>query len=245
MDESFTFTISESYSPDDIPMERLGEYLTAFAQLLGERDNVHFVDLTRGSAVLKAAAEAPAVPKIHKRLASLENGEPAGDVEKAYRQLDELLRDDNATGTLTSQTGATIIRFPGKFRPEPIVYGPVKQSGSITGQICRIGGKDSTIHLTILNGQGSLSGLEVSRDEARKLGSHFLGAPLRFHGDGTWYRDGKGKWELKRFKVKSWESLPDEPLSDLFSSIRQVQGSGWAKAVAEQNGVQRKSGSEN
>ena len=53
---------------------------------------------------------------------------------------------------LTSQTGVTIIRSPGKFRPEPIVYGSVKQSGSITGQICLIVGRALRLGMLAVSG---------------------------------------------------------------------------------------------
>ena len=62
------------FTPDTLPMERLAEYMLQFAMLLGETERVHFVDVSRGSAVLRARVEDVAVPKVERRLTDASRG---------------------------------------------------------------------------------------------------------------------------------------------------------------------------
>ena len=41
VDQGYSFTISESYTPQTIPLERLAAYIAGVARLLGESTNVH------------------------------------------------------------------------------------------------------------------------------------------------------------------------------------------------------------
>jgi hypothetical protein len=63
----YRFTIADSFTPDTLPMERLGEYVAALAKLLGERTNVHFLGVEAGSAVLVATIDPPAQPTVRER----------------------------------------------------------------------------------------------------------------------------------------------------------------------------------
>ena len=225
----YTFFISDSYSPETIPLERLGEYMVALAQLLGEPANVHFTSVEPGSTALKARVEEPAAPKVKKRVRSLEIGEAPKDALKAYELLDDMLREDNAVGLLASNDNDDDVKFLGRSRPEPEVFGPLKQDGYLDGQIYRIGGKDATIHVSITSGDRDYTGLEANRALAHQLGAYFLDANLRFHGTGTWYRQGSGEWELKKFKIDRFDVLEGENLGETVTKIRNVQGSEWSK----------------
>lgn len=67
MSQEFTFRIDGSFLPENIPMTRLGEYLRAFGDLLGEETYVHFEAVRRGSTVLVATVDHVAVPKVTAR----------------------------------------------------------------------------------------------------------------------------------------------------------------------------------
>ena len=80
MSTSYRFRIADSYSRDDLPMERLAEYMAAFARLLGEPANVHFDEVHEGSAVLVARIDNPAPTesaRTYSRLAG-RRGTPGG-----------------------------------------------------------------------------------------------------------------------------------------------------------------------
>lgn len=223
MTDQYVFHISDSYTPSTIPMERLAEYMAALAKLLGETASVHFSEVFDASTALRAAVDSPAQPKVRERISGLRSGEPAPDVAKAYHTLDEMLRKDNAFGSLTEgdRPGAMIIAFPGKKKAQPAPIGPFRQEGSLDGRVYRIGGKDATKHVAIGDGKREFN---LTTDEALALDlrHHLFGETLRFYGSGAWYRHSSGVWELKSFKVARFEVLRDDPIHEVVSKLRGV-----------------------
>lgn len=221
MTDQYVFHISDSYTPETIPMERLAEYMGALAKLLGETASVHFSEVFDASTALRAEVDSPAQPKVHERISGLRTGDPAPDVAKAFNVLDEMLRKDNAYGSLTEgdQPGAVVIAFPGKKKPLPAPFGPFRQEGSLDGRVYRIGGKDATKHVAIGDGDREFN-LETNEALALELRHHLFGETLRFHGTGIWYRQAGGEWELRKFKVISFDVLEDTPLQDVIARLR-------------------------
>jgi hypothetical protein len=227
MEREYRFRIADSFTPETLPMERLAEYVAAFAKLLGEKENVHFRSIERGSAVLLARIDVPAQPKVRDRLEAVRDGRGPSDARGAFDALDEMLRKDNATGTVSSDTGDVVILFPGRNRPEPLVYGPFRQDGTIDGQLIRVGGKDQTVPVHLRDGAIIHTGLICTPEIARRIAPHLYGPVLRVHGAGTWYRTGAGEWELRSFRIGDFEVLDDAPLLTVVSNLRKVKGSNW------------------
>lgn len=239
----YSFHIEGSYDPETIPMDRLAEYLHALAQLLGEKANVHFKEVTEGCVALHAVIDSPAQVRVADRVEAANSPAPPKDIAKAVEALDEMLRKDNATGSLRDGSDCTVIRFPGVEKKLPPVFGPIKQEGSLTGQVVRVGGTGDTIPVHLRDGQTPLTGLFTGEDVARQLAHHYLGAAIRVHGLGTWYRESNGVWRLDKFRIDSFEVLDDAPLADVVARLRAVRGSKWgevpdpvAALLAERNG---------
>lgn len=232
MSNQFIFSIAGSYKPDDIPMERLGEYLVAISELLGEKGSVHFAKLTEGSTLVHAEVEEPALPKVERRVRLVAAGEGPKAARKAYGKLDDMLRDDNATGHLVGGEGNVIrVDFPGRNRPAEIVYGPIKQMGTLDGVVVRVEGSDRTVHVGIIDGTETYS-LEAPEAMGRELASLFRNGPVRFFGEGTWLRHGDGIWELKKFKIDRVETRLDQsPLNEVIDKLRSIGAGGWKNSA--------------
>jgi hypothetical protein len=226
MDE-YRFKIANSFTPETLPMDRLAEYISAYANLLGELPNVHFQNIEAGSSVLVARVDNHALPKVYERIKGLKNGTATADTLKAFECLDEMLRKDNATGEIKAENGELIIPFPGKSRPEPLIFGPIRQEGSLEGQVIRVGGKDQTIPVHLRDGDIIYSGLNANLELARKIIQHYLGPILRVYGSGTWYREASGCWIVKNFKITDFEVLNDDPLEQVVAALRNIKGSTW------------------
>ncbi len=209
-------------------MTRLGEYLRAFGDLLGEETYVHFEAVRRGSTVLVATVDHVAVPKVTARVRNIAAGGLSDDERKAYRRVDDMLRDDNAKGQLVARGNVIHVDFQGRDRPEPLTYGPIKQFGSIDGEVTRIEGRDDTVHVGVRDGSRSYS-LTAPANRGQELAALFRRGPVRFHGEGTWIRAGDGAWELKRFRIDRFTLLDDAPLSEAVNALRAVGAGGWAK----------------
>lgn len=227
MHGEYRFSIDGSFTPKTLPMERLAAYVAELAKMLGERESVHFRGVEEGSAVLVAGIDDPAQPKVFDRVVSVKNGRAPADVQQAFAELDNMLRKDNATGTLTDDAGAVVIPFPGRDRPEPIVYGPFRQDGTVDGQLIRIGGRDDTVHAHLRDGAVIHTGLICTREVAQQLAPHFFGPTLRVHGTGTWFRNEYGAWELQRFRITAFDILDDAPLVTVVEKLRGLEGSRW------------------
>ncbi len=221
MDKGYTLHISDSYTPRTIPMERLAEYMAALSRLLGEPGSVHLEAIVEGSVGLLARVDEPARPKVHDRIDAIRSGVAPKEAAKAFAEIDDMLRQDNAFGSLVGETdGALIIPFPGKRRPAPVVFGPFRQDGTLDGQVYRIGGKDESKHVHIRDGSREFSVLVASEVVALRLRHHLFGGMLRFQGNGTWFRHGDGVWELRSFRIHDFEELDEAPLVDVISRLR-------------------------
>ncbi|URW74843.1 hypothetical protein M9980_09715 [Sphingomonas donggukensis] len=227
MDDTYQFTIDGAYSPATLPMERLAEYMAALAKLLGEKSDVHFRSVEPGSAVLVAAIDEPAQPKVRDRTEKVRDGIAPQDAVKAFGDLDNLLRKDNAKGRLVGAAGAVIIPFPGRERVEPVSYGAIRQEGTIDGQLIRVGGTGDTIPVHLRDGDLVYTGLYTDVATSQRLAEHYMKGPLRVSGTGVWQRSEDGDWTLDSFKVVDFELLDDAPLPQLVEALRRVSGSGW------------------
>jgi hypothetical protein len=120
----YVFRIVDSYTPRDIPMARLAEYMAEFAKLLGEPGHVHFEAIVDASVGLAAQVEEPAVPKVETRVNGVKAGGGAEDALRASARLDEMLAADNATGELLAN-GAQVIQFPWQIASRTASLWPV------------------------------------------------------------------------------------------------------------------------
>ena len=150
--EIFLFKI-DAFTPDTLPMERLAEYLSELATLFSNSERVHFDKVRRGSAVLQTRVERQAAPKVFDRLRIADDPDAPEDVAGAYRTLNRMLRDDNATAILRKDRGAIVIKFPGKKMPIVQTF-RVIEAGVLDGVVIRIGGIDESVPIWIQDQHG-------------------------------------------------------------------------------------------
>ena len=125
-EKRFRFHI-DAYSPADIPMAKLAEYMADFAELLGKEHRVHFDRLEGGSTTIVSRVEREDVPKVDHRLRAVGQGTAEKDLASVVVRIDERLANDNATGRVLEEIdgqSAEVIAFPGRDRPKIPTYGP-------------------------------------------------------------------------------------------------------------------------
>jgi hypothetical protein len=234
-DEEYRFKI-DAFSPETIPMARLAEYMLEFAKLLAYQDNVHFKDVEAGSTILVSRIEYEAIPKVSRRIDDIHRGAAPDDARTSYVRLNDMLREDNAVGHLTRKPAnddsaeAEILKFPGKEIPRPTKIGPFTERAVIDGELVRIGGKDDTAHVQIVDAEGRTWGGAMTRDLARQLRQYLYEGPiLRVEGDARWERTVEGAWELKNFNIKSFQELAKDTLLNAVGRLREIEGTEWNK----------------
>jgi hypothetical protein len=228
----------DAYSPETIPMAKLAEYMTDFAELLGKEHAVHFETVEPGSTQIVSRVEFEDVPKVKARLTEMRNGTAPKELVQLMAQIDNRLANDNAIGRIMfvekehgdSELGARVtselLAFPGRDRPKALRYGPFNQDGHLDGVLIAVGGKDETISIRLQNGDITYSHCDTTRDIARGLGKHMF-EPVRIHGVGRWTREADGAWTLSRFRIHHFEVLGKDSLLETVAALRAIPGSGW------------------
>ncbi len=232
------------FKPDTMPMERLAQYLAALAKMFGHADHTHFVGITEGSAKLHTAIDPVDAPKVEARLNGVRLGEGPKEALAGKQALEDLLANDNAVATLTeADSDRVVIPFIGRNRVKPLTFPPFREDTSIDGQLVSIGGRDSTAHAILQDGDVYHAGVTMPRELARGLGKLLYGPPLRMHGNGRFERQADGAWKMTDFRVDRVEVLDERPLHEVLDAVRLVPGNQLMKHDAYHDAVaQRGSG---
>ena len=169
----------DAFTPDTLPMARLAEYMADLAVILGEPGNVHFVRLEESSAVLVQKVDAVAVPKVRERTRLVRAGEGPPDALRAYHRVNHHLRQDDSVGVLTEETGAEIIRFPGREQAAQVTFAAFNQEGTLDGVIIHLGGTGDPVPVHLQAANRLYSHCFASRALAKTLGGYIFGPELR------------------------------------------------------------------
>lgn len=223
----------DAYTPDSIPMNRLAEYLAAFSKLLGHQANVHFSRLEKGSIAHVAWVEHEASPKVSDRVSQTAAGTAANDALAAYADINKLLKFDNAIGELRARPAggktAVVIQFPGRNTQEPEKFIPFWEPAEVDGELVRIGGKDSSAHAQIVDGEGRTWSITLTRDLASRIAQFLYKGPvLRAIGTARWERAEDGEWKLLDFRVDDFEILDDVGLTEATVRLRALRDTDWS-----------------
>jgi hypothetical protein len=217
----------DAFQPDTLPMARLAEYLAALAKMFGHPDHTHFLGVEPGSAKLRTAVEAVDAPKVETRLNNVRIGEGPKDALQGKQALEDLLANDNAVGTLTEGDGdRVVLAFVGRNRPKVLTFPPFREDTSIDGQLVSIGGRDSTAHATLQDGEVFHVGVTMRRELARDLAKLLYGPTVRMHGNGRFERQANGVWKMSDFRVDRYDVLDDRSVHDALEAARSVPGNG-------------------
>lgn len=215
------------FQPDTLPMARLAEYLAALAKMFGHPEHTHFVGVEPGSAQLRTAIDTVDAPKVEARLHGVRIGEAPKDALAGKQDLENLLANDNAIGTLTeADTDRVVVPFVGRNRPKVLTFPPFREDTFVDGQLVSIGGRDSTAHATLQDGDQYHVGVTMRRELARKLAKLLYGPTLRMHGNGRFERQANGVWRMTDLRVDRYDILDDLPVREALETVRNVPGNG-------------------
>lgn len=208
-------------------MARLGEYLQAWAALLGDENKPHFAGIVKGSAVLRARVGGDAKLTTKVRLVAAREG-VEDQSARAYEQLATMMVRDQCTGEVRDSAGAVILEF--KRQPTPEVRPVVMQdSATVDGVVISLAGADDTVHLRLQDADGAVYKVTLRNLEtARALASHFRASPIRAHVHGSWSRDADGSWRAVSLYLDRFEELDDEPAASILSRLSALPGNRWA-----------------
>lgn len=220
--ERFHFKI-DGYTPETLPMARLAIYLADLAALLGHEDKVHFVRVAKGSADLVHVVDETQQREVVQRLHLVKQGLGPVDAQVAFRNLNTKLSEDGKTAKMMKGRGK-LLAFPGIKAIAP-TYGPIYMQGHLDGQLIRVGGKDGTKPIHIMN-EDAYYICNANAEVARQLAPAYEKF-VRVYGNGKWFRHTSGKWILDHFTIKTFEFLDESPLSEVVKRLQNIPGNGW------------------
>jgi len=212
----------DGYTPSTIPMNRLAEYMSDLASLLGEQKSVHFVRLKKGSVGIVHAIEYEAEPKVRKRIRNAQAGNDRDDETNPMRRINKRLAQDNASGVLWGPEEKRTIDFPGKKRFTQPEYGPFNQPGTIEGIPIRIGGESDPVPVHLQEPGQPHDICYATREIARQIAPHIFTALIRVEGIARWHRDSEGKWERDRFTIQHFDVIDNLSLTEAMERLRNV-----------------------
>ena len=216
-------------------MRDLAAYITDLAELLGNHDSVHCHEIRDGSVEVVFDVEPSSTESVVERLLDARHpvGEPS--VRSAYRNLNQRLKRDGASGAVMEQTGRmprTLIEIPG-VREEleerlPILW----EAGTLDGIPTGVGGRlldPEWVPVRIVD-SGTLLTCEARPPAAIEIARHLLTTSIRVGGKGRWVHDEDKGWRLDKFRIEQFDVLDSRPLAHLVGEMREIYaGTDWAR----------------
>ena len=210
-----------AFSPATMPLERLAEYLSYIARIMGEKDSVHFSHIERGSTTPVLRVDREAIPKVQDRIHMVRAGEGSSDSLTALHELNKRLAEDNANGELLDASNAKVLTFPGRDAAVYVPFGPIAQYGEFEGIPIRIGGERQNVPIHLQNGDETHIIL-APRRLAIGIAKHLFDSAIRVSGDGKWIRNRLGDWVMQSFMASDFQPLRNESLSESIVRLRSV-----------------------
>lgn len=225
----YQFKISESYTPESIPMWRLAEYMAEVAALLGEKENVHFVKVDDGSVALVQDVEHEHYPRVRERVHRVKHREGPTEALRAFDALERKLAEDNAIGELIEEPEvgaatagpARVLKFEGKYRFVEQEYGPFTQIGELQGEVIVIGGEGDPVPVHLKDGD-TVYNCKIRVDASKALAKYYRDGVVRVTGQGRWLRNRDGAWEMRSFTIASFVPLTSAPAHEVIENLRRI-----------------------
>lgn len=215
-------------NPDRIPMERLGEYIRQFAELLGSDNRPVFAGVKKASTGLQALIPPDRRTHAHARLIQAKT-EPASKPARLLRSIEDMLGHDSIPkAQLLDSSNSVVYLFEGRCEEQNRVD-RLYQQGTVDGILTGIVGADDTMHAHLRDHfDRDLKLIIRDEDLARQLLTQFRSGFVRLHIRGSWQRTDSG-WapESNKCTVEAFDVLEDTPLPDVFSDFASTPDNGW------------------
>ncbi|MDR0571276.1 MAG: hypothetical protein LBG48_00325 [Rickettsiales bacterium] len=220
----------KKYKPSELPVKVFLDILGDFVKLIGNSESIHFVDIKTNSTCPEFYFDNE--NEFHKAVSNLDGAaKGAADVEltAAYRRINNNLRKNSTYGyakCISSSNRVVKVDFKGikeKIEQDEIV---LSDKWEVDGFIKRIGGKDKTIPVNILDPSSGeiIYNCETNIATARELKKYLLeDVVVRMSGEARWKRLVNGCWELIKFNIKSVDEISNISIIDTVNGIRLLQ----------------------
>jgi hypothetical protein len=217
----YLFTI-EDFTPETIPLSRLAQYLKELAVIFGHSESVHLIAVEHGSAAQRFLVNTNDEIKVRERIQSVRAKEAPDEARRADNAVNEMLREDNTRAAVIDPTHRKILPFPGRELNKLLEYGPITQIDTLEGVPIEVGGKQEWVPVHLEDSQRVVRICHAKRSMAKEIARHIFTNTVRVHGTARWVRHRSGEWEMKDFRAKGFEVLPETNLRESLERIRAI-----------------------
>jgi hypothetical protein len=211
----------DAYTPQTIPLARLSQYLSDLARMMGESANVHLARVEEGSTVPVILVDWEAEPKVRDRLRAVKFNDGPLEAQKAYKEINRKLIQDNANAALIDPSKSKVIKFPGRDGANQPEFGPIRQHAVFQGVPIRIGGELDPVPIHLEDGENKHI-VMAPRRIAKLIGPHLFTSVVRIEGKGRFMRDRSGEWVMLDFHAQNFEVLSEGDLRSDISRLRAI-----------------------
>lgn len=218
-------------TPDKLPQAKLVEYLAALTSMYGESENVHFLEITKGSVEINSCTSD--TKTYESVLANIKNH--INNNTEAHKKLTKYLVRDNFTAEILSPSGEVVFSIKPREKQNPI---SIAKKSKVQGRLYKIGGRnEKTIPVKLEGANDEVLNCEANPQIAAQLGK-YLFKKVRVHGLAVW-ENINGKWKLKKLKIEKFEVLKDIPLNDALNNLAKEKSNKWDE-IKDRNDILRK-----
>lgn len=225
---SFMFRIL-GRTPGKFPMNRTGEYIREFAELLGTENYPVFTGIKSASVGLKARVPYERQHHTHLRLVTAKT-EPSSKPARVLARIQQMVDQDGIRQAQVLDRDENVVYlFEGKVVQEENTQ-TIYQTGQVDGMVTGVLGADDTMHLYLRDYlDRDLRIMIRDMEIARHLLQYFRKGTIRAHIHGHWKRTEYG-WipEANKCTVDSFEVLDDTPISEVLRQFVSVPDNGWS-----------------
>ena len=203
-----------------MPLDRLLEYLTQIAALVGAPHDMHLIRIDESSTKPVFRVPVPAAVRARELTGHIREGRGTRKQRDAYGTIRKMVRlDGGEPARLKDRTGVLI-----DFEPEvvtPVLS--IRQATVFDGLLLRIGGAGdySAVLMQGLHGE-TATGFTAPKSLAKEM-AKLLFEPMRLAGTGNWERSPEDGWFLNKMLIQSFEPMSDRPLEDVVSDLRKAR----------------------
>lgn len=213
--------------PDDVPLDRLADYIKEFALILGKDNQPVFSSVNESSIKLCAKIPGHKQSQVEQRLLDAQRGYTQSGVSKHLLRLETMMLDDGISkAEFLNPLQQILVSL--HAANEPVCHS-VSQSGEVDGEITGVMGADDTMHITLKEWGGRIVKLVTDVRIGRELGHHLRTGIVRLYAHGQWNRTDAGwKPDSQKCFVDRFEVLDESGVVEIFNELRAIPGNGWA-----------------
>jgi hypothetical protein len=215
-------------NPNKVEMDRLAEYLTQFADLLGRDNKPVFKQIKRASTGIQAYVPPHAQHLAHARLVGAKSGVDSKAV-KSLQTITRMIAEDDMPGGELLDANNNVIYLFEPSKPVPTDSATIEQVGEVDGIVVGVTGADDTLHITLRDWASRDVRLVVRNLEVGQgLAQVFRAGMVRCFVHGKWRRTESG-WvpESGSCVLDRYEILDVAPAGSVLEQLRAIPGNAW------------------